>query len=60
MKSTETGTIVATMSLAVLTAAWLTSIVTCIKTSAWLLLLAVAMFFPIGILHGVLVWFGVA
>ena len=36
-----------------------TSIVACIKSSQWLLLLAVAVFPPIGCVHGTGVWFGV-
>lgn len=38
--------------------AWLTHVVVCIKTASWVFLLAGAIFFPIGIVHGVGSWFG--
>jgi ABC-type arginine transport system permease subunit len=38
--------------------AWLTSIVFCAAHGARLLLIASATFLPIGIVHGVGVWFG--
>jgi len=39
-------------------AAWLTHVVVCIQASKWMFLLAGAIFFPIGIVHGTGVWFG--
>ena len=39
-------------------AAWLTSIVFCATHDAWLLLLIAIALFPIGIVHGIGVWFG--
>jgi hypothetical protein len=39
-------------------AAWLTSIVFCAASGQRPLLIASATFFPIGIVHGVGVWFG--
>lgn len=38
--------------------AWLTHIVTCISDDRWGLLIAGALIFPVGIIHGVGVWFG--
>ena len=38
--------------------AWLTSIVFCATNGARLLLIAAASFFPVGIVHGVGIWFG--
>lgn len=38
--------------------AWITHIVACIKTASWILLILGAFFFPVGIVHGVMVWFG--
>lgn len=38
--------------------AWLTSIVFCAANDRWPLLVAAASFFPIGIVHGVGIWFG--
>lgn len=39
-------------------AAWLTHIIICLKTAAWGFLIAGALFFPIGIIHGIGAWFG--
>jgi hypothetical protein len=39
-------------------AAWLTSIVFCAVNGARPLLIAAAMFFPVGIIHGIGIWFG--
>jgi hypothetical protein len=38
--------------------AWLTSIVFCAAHDHWPLLVAAASFFPVGIVHGVGIWFG--
>ena len=38
-------------------AAWLTHVFFCFANAAWGFLLAGAIFFPIGILHGVYLWF---
>jgi hypothetical protein len=50
----------ATLMLAVLFgySAWLTSIVFCASNGLRPLLIAGAVFFPVGIVHGVGVWFG--
>ncbi|MFA9261847.1 MAG: hypothetical protein ACEQSB_00605 [Undibacterium sp.] len=42
-----------------LIAAWFTHIFVCLKAAAWGLLIGGAIFFPVGIIHGVGVWFGV-
>lgn len=39
--------------------AWLTHVIVCISSSKWLFLLAGAIFFPVGCVHGTGVWFGV-
>lgn len=39
--------------------AWFTHVVVCITTSKWIFLLAGAVFFPIGCVHGTGVWLGV-
>ncbi len=41
-------------------AAWITHVVTCIQQATWVLLLVGAFVFPVGIIHGVMVWFGFA
>lgn len=38
--------------------AWLTHVVTCLSTASWGFLIAGAIMFPIGIIHGVGIWFG--
>lgn len=40
-------------------AAWVTHVVNCIQDEAWLFLIAGAIAFPIAIVHGVGIWFGV-
>ena len=42
----------------VLFVAWLTHVVTCLATAAWGFLIVVAIFFPIAIIHGFMIWFG--
>lgn len=39
-------------------AAWFTHVITCIQTAKWIFLLAGAVFFPIGCVHGTGIWFG--
>jgi hypothetical protein len=38
--------------------AWLTHVVVCINTASWLFLLAGAIFFPVGCVHGTGIWLG--
>lgn len=40
--------------------AWLTHVITCLTDEAWGFLIAGALLFPIAIIHGFLIWFGVA
>lgn len=40
--------------------AWLTHIIHCLITAKYLLLIAGAFIFPVGIIHGVGLWFGVS
>lgn len=42
----------------VLFAAWVTHVLTCLSTGAWGFLVAGALVFPIGIIHGIGLWFG--
>ncbi len=39
-------------------AAWLTHVVVTIQAATWLFLIAGAIFAPIGVIHGIGVWFG--
>lgn len=38
--------------------AWLTHVITCLKTASWGFLIAGAVFFPVGCVHGTGIWFG--
>ena len=40
-------------------AGWLTHVVTTVQQGEWLLLIAGAAFFPVGILHGWGIWLGI-
>ena len=46
------------LSAAICYAAWLTSIVSCAAHGSRPLLIAGAIFFPVGVIHGIGVWFG--
>ena len=39
-------------------ASWLTHVVVCIKAGSWGLLIAGAIFAPVGMIHGHGIWFG--
>ena len=39
-------------------AAWLTHVITCISLSKWGFLIAGAVFAPVGVVHGIGIWFG--
>lgn len=39
-------------------AAWVTHVIVCIKASAWILLLFGCIVAPVGVIHGIGVWFG--
>jgi ABC-type nitrate/sulfonate/bicarbonate transport system permease component len=38
--------------------AWLTHVIVCIKTASWGFLIAGAIAFPIGVIHGFMIWLG--
>jgi hypothetical protein len=46
------------ISLLIPLAAWLTHVIVCLKLAKWGFLIAGALFFPIGIVHGIGIWFG--
>ncbi len=39
-------------------AGWVNHIIICIQSEQWMLLLAGAILFPVGIVHGIGAWFG--
>lgn len=45
------------LAVFVLVAAWLTHIFTCFSDGLWGFLIAGAIMFPIGIFHGIYLWF---
>ena len=45
--------------LMIMVTAWFTHIIACLMASKYVLLLAGAFIFPVGIIHGVGLWFGV-
>lgn len=40
-------------------AAWITHVITCLNAGKWGFLIAGALFFPVGIIHGIGIWLGV-
>lgn len=50
--------IVGFILLTIPTAAWLTHVIVCLKLAKWGFLIAGALFFPVGIVHGIGIWFG--
>lgn len=38
--------------------AWVTHVVYCIAHAMWILLFVGALVFPVGIVHGIMIWFG--
>ena len=42
----------------VCSAAWFTHVITCLADDRWGFLIAGAIMFPIGIIHGIGIWFG--
>jgi len=44
----------------ILPAAWITHVVHCLMAAKYLLLIAGAFVFPVGIIHGIGIWFGVS
>jgi hypothetical protein len=38
--------------------AWMTHVIVCLTAGAWGYLIAGAIFFPVAVVHGVMLWFG--
>ena len=56
----STGCLVATvLTIVGLIPAWITHVVSCINNQQWIFLLAGAIMWPIGVIHGFGIWFGV-
>ena len=52
------GTLAGLTFVGIFVAAWFTHIIVSISAAKWGLLIAGAILFPIGIVHGIGVWFG--
>ena len=48
------------IALIVALAAWVTHVVVYIQSASWILLIIGSVIFPIGVIHGLMVWFGAA
>lgn len=53
------NSILGALALIATALAWLTHVVVCINDAAWGLLIAGAIFFPVGVVNGVGIWMGV-
>jgi predicted membrane channel-forming protein YqfA (hemolysin III family) len=53
----DAATIAMLLLFVTLGVAWFTHIITCFSTAAWGFLIAGAIFFPVGIFHGIYLWF---
>jgi hypothetical protein len=57
------GLIIFSLGLAIIActpiAGWITHVITSIQHEQWLLLIIGTLLFPIGIIHGVGIWFGI-
>lgn len=42
----------------IMVSAWLTHVITCLSEASWGFLVAGAVFFPVGIVHGIGIWLG--
>lgn len=58
MKKQNGSGLIALFLVIWIVASWLTHIVVCLKTASWGFLIAGAIMFPIGIIHGTGLWFG--
>lgn len=52
------GALLTTIAFIALIVAWFTHIITCLSTGAWGFLIAGALLLPVGLIHGVGIWFG--
>jgi hypothetical protein len=48
---------IAMIFILLLPIAWFIHVIFCIATGSWLLLIAGAIFFPIGVVHWFIIWF---
>lgn len=58
MKESIIGFCVYLTVLGIPAASWITHVITCISDDRWGFLIAGALFFPIGCIHGIGIWFG--
>ncbi len=54
------GEILVVLFMLAMVAAWFTHVITCLIEGSWGFLIAGAILFPVAIIHGFLIWIGVA
>lgn len=54
------GEVLGVLIVLAVVAAWLTHVITCLIEGSWGFLVAGAILFPVAIIHGFLIWIGVA
>ena len=55
----ETGGLLVIAAVFTCLGAWITHIIHCLVTAKYLLLIAGGFIFPVGVVHGIGIWFGV-
>jgi len=45
--------------VALVVSGWLTHVIVCLKTGQWGFLIGGAIFAPVGVIHGIGIWFGI-
>ena len=53
------GNYIAIIMALFMSSAWLTHVIICLLEAKYLLLISGAFMFPVGIIHGIGIWFGV-
>lgn len=54
------GSLIGSVGVLAMFAAWATHVFVCLTAAKWGFLIAGAIFFPVGIFHGILIWAGAA
>jgi len=57
MSKLENNELLIYAMIAIFIAAWFTHLITCFSEGLWGFLIAGAIFFPVGIVHGIYLWF---
>lgn len=57
--SSDVGALAGLALVAWIAASWITHVVVCLKTASWGFLIAGAIMFPVAVVHGTGLWFGI-